>query len=64
MRAFILIFVVLFTITVAWRTVFVRKEDRKAIRFGLKELAIALSVSLVGATGLFFAMFNNTMRIL
>jgi len=63
MKAFVVIFVILFAVTVSWRTVFVKKKDRKLIRFGIKELAIALAVSTFGAAGLFFALFNNTMRI-
>jgi len=64
MKTFVLIFLVLLAGTVAWRTVFKSEDDRKAIRFGIKELAIALAVSLGGATALFFALFNNTMRII
>jgi hypothetical protein len=64
MRSLALIFVALFAATVAWRTVFVSNEERRAIRFGIKELAIAFAVSAIGAAVLFFALFNNTMRIL
>ena len=64
MRAFLLIFVVLFASSVLWRTVCVRKRDRKAIRSVVWELAVALSIAFIGASALFFALFNNTLRVL
>jgi len=64
MKALVFIFVVLFGVTVAWRTVFVKKKDRRVIRFGLKELGIGLAVSLIGAAVLFFVLTSQTLRVL
>lgn len=64
MRSLAFIFLSLFALTVAWRTIFVSKKDRDAIRFMLKEAGIALAVAVTGTATLFFIAFNNTLRIL
>lgn len=64
MRTLIFIFLSLFALTVAWRTIFVSKKDRAAIRFTLKEAGIALAIAATGTAILFAIAFNNTLRIL
>lgn len=64
MRALVLILVAVFAAVMLWRNVFDRKRDRKAIRFGLRELVIAGGLAVVVAGGLFFALTNNTWRVL
>lgn len=58
-----LLFTLLFVSVLLWRTVFVRQKERQAIRFGVKELVIAAGVAGAVAAGLFYLMFNNTLRI-
>ncbi len=60
---FILLFTLLLVSALLWRTVFVRQKERQVIRFGLKELVIAVGIAGVIAGGLFYLLFNTTLRI-
>ncbi|WP_334190514.1 hypothetical protein [Noviherbaspirillum sp.] len=63
MTTFILLFTLLLVSALLWRTVFVRQKERQVIRFGLKELVIAVGIAGVIAGGLFYLLFNTTLRI-
>jgi membrane protein implicated in regulation of membrane protease activity len=60
---FILLFALLFVSVLLWRTVFVRQKERQVIRFGLREFVIAAGIAAVIAGGLFYLLFNTTLRI-
>jgi hypothetical protein len=64
MKAFIIIFIFLFSVTALWRVVFTKKRERNQIRSFAREAVIAFAVASTGAIALFFALFNNTVRVI
>ena len=64
MRSFFFVLAVVFVPVLIWRNVLTKKRDRKMVRAWIKELAIAGGISAVISVGLFFALFNNTWRVL
>ena len=64
MKAILLIVIAVFFSVILWRNVFYRKRERKAIRFGIRELMIAVCAAAVVVLVLFVALLNNTWRFL
>lgn len=64
MRTYFLLFLGAFIGSMLWRTVFVKKRDRREIRAWVKQIAISLLLAFVVATLLFLIMFHNTVRLI
>jgi multidrug efflux pump subunit AcrB len=64
MRGLLLSIVVVALIVGLWRVVFTAEEDRKAIRFGVKEVGIAVLAAFVLVVAVFLVISITTIRLI